>query len=96
MENNNINYIPQKRFKDCKDNKPLPFDFYLPILNICIEYDGEQHFKSKEHFGGEQGFLTRQKHDQIKTDYCKNNNIPLLRISYKDNIEEKLNNFLFI
>ena len=45
-ETNNINYIREKRFKDCKNIKPLPFDFYLPEKNICIEYDGEHHFKS--------------------------------------------------
>jgi len=34
-----IKYINQKRFKKCKNKLPLPFDFYLPDLNICIEYD---------------------------------------------------------
>ena len=34
----------------------LPFDFYLPHLNICIEYDGEQHFKFSNYFGGMEKF----------------------------------------
>lgn len=91
---NNIIYIPQYTFDDCKDKRSLPFDFYIPELNICIEYDGEQHFKAVDHFGGEEGLKTRQLHDQIKTDYCKNNNISLLRIKYNENIEEKLNSFI--
>lgn len=91
---NNITYISQYTFDDCKDKRKLPFDFYIPELNICIEYDGEQHFKAVSHFGGKEGLRIRQLHDQIKTDYCKNNNIPLLRIKYDENIEEKLNNFI--
>ncbi len=92
----NIRYEKEKRFSDCCDIKSLPFDFYLPDYNYCIEYDGEQHFKPKEHFGGEEKFKIQQKHDNIKNEFCKNNGISLLRISYKQNIEEELNNFLFI
>ena len=33
----------------------LPFDFYLPEYNICIEYDGIQHFIPKEKWIGEIG-----------------------------------------
>ena len=79
---NNTTYISQKRFKDCKYKKTLPFDFYLPNKNICIEYDGEQHYQIKEHWGGEKEFKTIQIKDNIKTKYCKDNNIKLIRISY--------------
>lgn len=96
LDAHNIKYIYQKVFKDCKNIRPLPFDFYLPEYNICIEYDGMQHFKPVEYFGGEDSFRRRVEHDNIKTDYCLNNNIQLLRISYLDNVEEKLNSFLFI
>ena len=36
----------QKKFEWCKNNSNmyLPFDFYLPELNIIIELDGNQHF----------------------------------------------------
>ena len=93
LEEHNIEYNRQKIFNDCRDIKPLPFDFYLPKLNLCIEYDGEQHFKPSKFFGGEKAFKVRQKHDQIKNEYCKNNGISLLRIPYFKNIEEELNNF---
>lgn len=95
LHKHNIDYISQYKFDDCKDKRSLPFDFYLPVLNYCIEYDGEQHFRVVDLFGGEEGLKIRQLHDQIKTDYCRINNIPLLRIMYNENIEEKLNNFLF-
>lgn len=87
----NIKYKQQKRFNKCKNKKCLPFDFYLPKYNICIEYDGEQHYKSIEYFGGENGFLYRQINDKIKNEYCNNNNIRLIRIRYDENITEKLN-----
>ena len=67
------------------------FDFYLTKHNICVEYDGIQHFESVEYFGGEQVFNETKIRDEIKNEYCKNNNIHLIRISYKDNIIEKLN-----
>jgi len=47
-----IEYIKQKRFEKCRNKLPLPFDFYLPNENICIEYDGIQHFKPIDYFGG--------------------------------------------
>jgi len=54
---------------------------------MLIEYDGEFHFKK---FYEDDGFETLQIHDKMKDEYCKNNNIPLLRIPYwdYDKIEE--------
>ena len=96
LKGNNINYESQKRFKDCKNKKPLPFDFYLTDYNICIEYDGEQHFKSKSIWGGEEELNLIKIKDNIKTKYCEDKGIKLIRISYweKDNIEEILNSEL--
>ena len=96
LEKNIIKYEFQKNFDDCKDINALPFDFYLPDYNIAIEYDGRQHFEPIEYFGGQKAFEYTQKHDNIKNEYCKNNNIKLLRIPYFKNVEEELNNFLFI
>lgn len=86
LENNNIEYIHQYIFKDCKDKRFLPFDFYLPKYNICIEYDGILHFKAYNHFGGTIKLKITQKHDNIKNEYCQNNNIKLVRIKYNQNI----------
>ena len=51
----------QKRFKDCKDKRQLPFDFYLPSYNVCIEYQGEQHYRPIDHFGAEVKFKQQVK-----------------------------------
>lgn len=96
LNSHNVQYVSQKKFDDCKDKYLLPFDFYLPEYNCCIEYDGIQHFESIEFFGGKKSFEYILKHDKIKNEYCLNNDIRLLRIPYFKNIEEELNNFLFI
>ena len=90
----NIYYIPQKRFNECKDKQPLPFDFYLPKHNLCIEYDGRQHFKPVKQFGGTKGFEDRVKKDKIKSKFCEDNGINLLRIKYNENIKNNLKNNL--
>jgi hypothetical protein len=97
---NKINYVRQFRLNECRNNKPLPFDFAVfdssNKLFCLIEFDGEQHFNPRDFFGGEEAFLKRQENDQIKDKYCHNNNIKLLRISYIDinKIEEILVNLL--
>ena len=83
LKKNKISYIKQFVFEDCKDKRVLPFDFYLPDYNIIIEFDGIQHFEIRDIFG-EDNFIQTQKHDIIKNDYCKNNNIHLLRIKYTE------------
>ena len=94
LSDNNIKYIPQKTFEGCKNKKLLPFDFYLPDYNLCIEYDGVQHFETNIRFGGDEEFIKRINNDKIKTDFCENNNIKLLRIKYNDNIIEKLKKYI--
>jgi len=92
---NNYVFERQKTFEDCKNIYLLPFDFYLPTYNICIEYDGKQHHIPCEHFGGEEAFIELKKRDEIKNNYCKNNNIRLVRISYKESIIDRLNEELW-
>ena len=79
-----FNFESEKRFDDCRNVKPLPFDLYVPILNLCIEYDGRQHFEPIEHWGGFDGLLLTQTNDFIKNQYCNDNNINLLRIRYDE------------
>jgi len=79
-----ITFHRQYKFEDCFSKRPLPFDFYLPTKNICIEFDGIQHFKPISKFGGLEGFSYISHNDAIKNKFCKENNIKLLRISYKE------------
>lgn len=92
LSKHTIKYAEQYRFDECKFKYTLPFDFYLPDYNILIEYDGIQHFEIIEYFGGLDGFIETKIRDTIKNDYCKKNNIQLLRIPYWefDRIEEIL------
>ena len=97
----NIIYDREKSFEDCKNERVLPYDFYLPDKNVCIEYDGEQHYRPVK-FGGkndkdaEERFAATQKRDAIKTQYCKDKGIELIRIPYTefDNVENILDKHL--
>lgn len=77
---NKIKYINQKSFDDCKNVNNLLFDFYLPDFNVCIEFNGIQHYYPIDLFGGVKGFELTKIRDNIKTDYCKTNNIRLIVI----------------
>ena len=78
----NIVFETQKRFADCIDQRPLPFDFYLPEYNMLIEYQGAQHYMATHRMGDEEKLIYRQKHDCIKREYCKDKGINLLEIPY--------------
>ena len=94
LETNNIKYISQKSFNGCTYKRKLKFDFYLYDKNICIEYDGIQHFEPNDFFGGKKYFNETKKKDNIKNIFCSKNNIKLIRISYKDDIKSKLLQYL--
>jgi hypothetical protein len=83
LTENNIVFERQKKFEDCKNIFCLPFDFYIPSLRICIEFDGIQHYKALSYFGGEEAFKKTKINDNIKNDYCENNYIDLIRIRYE-------------
>ena len=81
---------PQKRFNDCRDKNPLPFDIYVKDLNLLIEYDGEQHYMpiirgNMSAKDAENNLLLTQEHDRIKNQYCEQNNISLIRVPYWEN-----------
>lgn len=87
-----IKYEPQKRFSDCRDKNPLPFDYYLPDSNIAIEYDGEFHYmpvtlgNTMAHEEAYSNMINTKKRDNIKTQYCKDNKIHLIRIPFWEQI----------
>ena len=95
LENHNLEFEQQKWFADCKDKKPLPFDFYLLLYNTIIEFDGRQHFMNVDSF--KHGVKYVALHDEIKNKYCHTHNIKLIRIPYTEitKIDSILNNELF-
>ncbi|MFM2393874.1 MAG: Pacmanvirus [Bacteroidota bacterium] len=91
LKEKNIIFIQQHKFNDCKLERCLLFDFYLPDYNICIEYQGKQHFEPIKYFGGIEKFEKGCLRDKIKKEYCLNNNITLFIIKYTDDISDSLN-----
>ena len=101
LQSHKINNKMQYKFDDCKYKRILPFDFAILDANdkpiLIIEYDGEQH-ERPVNFGGisdkeaQEAFELTKIRDKIKTDYCKENKIPLLRITYKN--FDKIENIL--
>ena len=87
LEKYNFIFKEQKRFDKCKNKKTLPFDFYLIEYNICIEYDGLHHY---EPIRGEKSLEIVKLHDKIKTKFCTDNNITLIRIPYTENNIENI------
>lgn len=80
LASQNIEFKQEWFFRDLYNKQTkqlLYFDFYLPGYNLCIEYDGEQHYNPTR--------PENQKiNDFLKNAYCKKNGIPLLRIKYSD------------
>lgn len=94
-----VKFFPEYRVKI--GDGQYRFDFYLPDYNLFIEYDGIQHFETMRYFGNNekknQEVLEKtQYRDNLKTQYCEEHNINLLRIPYyeKENLEEIIINHL--
>lgn len=77
LDEANITYEIEKKFLTCKDIKELPFDFFVNN-EYLIEYDGQQHYNKDTIFN----YQYTHQHDLIKSKWCKENNIPLIRIPY--------------
>lgn len=77
-----IPFVKEKQFEDCRfpdSNCMARFDFYVDNRYI-IEFDGKQHFEVNNFF--EQTLEQIQEHDKFKDNYCKQKNIPIIRIPY--------------
>ena len=96
LSENDIQFILHKSYDDPRGvgGGKLSYDFYLPNFNLLIEYQGEQHERPIEAFGGEEQFKIQQEHDKRKKEYAYNRGIELLEIWYYDflKIEKILNN----
>lgn len=99
----NIPHDKQYSFNDLKGMCGGLLKFDIPVfwdkektkLRMLIEYDGIFHYEKQY---DDDGFETLQIHDELKNEYCKNNNVKLLRIPYCDfdNIEEILKRELIL
>jgi len=80
LNKNKISYVRQKKFKECSYKQLLPFDFFLPEYNTCIEFNGIQHYQPVELFGGEPNYKLTILRDSIKQKFCDDNSIKLIII----------------
>jgi very-short-patch-repair endonuclease len=78
----NIKFVKEYRFKKCRYILPLPFDFYLPGIKTCIEVDGEMHYTPSRFKDAKKDFRETLLRDSIKSQFCKENKIQLIRIPY--------------
>jgi len=93
LESLNIKFERQKSFENCrnpKTNRKLQFDFFIPHLNLCLEYDGKQHFEPVKYWGGNKKLESIKYRDGLKTKFCKDSNIKLIRITFLDNLEDSI------
>ena len=105
LKRNNVIFIYELNFDDCKDINVLLFDFAIfnkqGQLKYLIEFQGQHHY-SPIRFNGidqsiaDENFKRVVRHDNMKKNYCLQKNIPLLCISYKDlsRIDSILSNLL--
>lgn len=85
LDSLSVSYVKEYTGFKCynpRTNRKLRFDFYLKDMNACIEYDGIQHFEDVN--WKHETLEDVQYKDDIKNQYCKNNNINLIRIPYWD------------
>ncbi len=94
LNNLNIHFEYQKTFDDLKDTNLLSYDFFIPNQNILIEYQGIQHYKPIDYFGGDERFNYQQKHDQMKADYAKANGYNLIAVPYTEDTFSKIKKYL--
>lgn len=85
-----LDFQEEYSFPDLVSNtgRPLRFDFAVfdddGDIDFLIEYQGIQHYKPKEKFGGMSGLRKQQFNDMKKREYCKKHNIKLIAIPYTD------------
>lgn len=87
LQRNYVEFKAQESLEGCVDKQLLPFDFVIKNYRkqiLAIEFDGEEHYKPIEFFGGLKKYTDRKRKDAIKTQYCADNGIPLIRIPYWD------------
>lgn len=98
LDSNNILYKEQYKIRTNENIRVSGYsyaDFYLPDYNVIIEYNGIQHYKSVNRFGGEDSLIDQQRRDSYVKWFCYLNGLYFLEISYQDeNIEEIISKFL--
>ena len=89
-----IHYVPEKAMFKFSSGYDAKFDFYIEDKYL-IEYDGETLYHFNLHgWHNKENLNKQQERDTIKTQWCKDNNIPLIRIPYTKLKELQLEDLL--
>lgn len=94
LSNKKINFSQQHTFNNCRNTNLLPFDFYLLKYNLCIEFNGKQHYEPIKYFGGDKTLINIKINDSIKKKFCMKNDIKLIIIKYDMDVDNILLNIL--
>ena len=99
LQKNSIAFNVQQKFSDLfgTGNRKLSYDFAIPDAKsrfILIEYNGIQHYKSYNFFGGEKKFKIQKEHDRRKREYAKQHGYKLITIKYTYDTYEKVAEYL--
>lgn len=78
--------IEEMPISGCKNK--LFFDFVIPELRVCIEIQGQHHFKQVGFFQNKQDFLKQKMRDKLKVEWCELNEFRLLYFNFNEDISE--------
>ena len=82
LQSKNYKFLMEHSLRRLGAGRSLRYDFYIPDTRVAIEYDGPQHFKPVEFFGGADGFAIRQSNDAEKNEASRMLGITLIRVRY--------------
>ena len=99
LQKNNITFTPQQKFHDLIGTGGGQLSYDFSILDkkheyILIEYNGIQHYESKDYFGGEAALKKQKEHDKRKRDYAKKHGYKLITVKYTYDTYESIAEYL--
>jgi len=80
----NIYFKTEHTFPDCKILGRMRFDFFIPLLNMLIEYHGQQHFVPSDWFGGLPAFMNLKRNDEYKKRWAIENGYIFKEYTHRD------------
>ena len=90
LEEAGLDFKMEYIFPDLKtsNGRPLRFDFVVfdddGKIDFLIEYQGKQHYKPSNKFGGKRGFFQQQYNDNQKRRFCALHDLKLIEIPYTE------------
>lgn len=93
LDAHNFQYAYPKTFEDLRDTKKLHYDFYVPSINLLIEYQGQQHYYPTLR-QTEAKHAQQLGHDKLKREYAKTKGYHLLEIPFIENTPEKVSEYI--